>query len=318
MNNINNIYIITYMEYKMEDCNKASCNKIYVHGFWNGFVDKTDANHIEYFIRLFSHTKLAQVEITRNINEATILFESVFANSLVMLKPWKLTIGYSGEPYIIHDKYDIFLDSHITENQYVDLPLAIYYIHGNNFMPRLLAPPNREHIPDKFCCFIVSNGRCQYRNTMFHLLNQYKKVDSLGKYLNNVEEANGISYGYWTPEYMNLISSYKFIICFENSKQNTYITEKIVNPFLARIIPIYWATHHVKNVFNMDAMLFLEDESKESYIRLIERIIELDTDDTKYLEFVNRDVFTENNIKYIEEHYSYSKIAENMDKNIKF
>jgi len=35
-------------------------------------------------------------------------------------------------------------------------------------------------------------------------------------------------------------------------------------------------------------MLFLEDESVESYEKLMNEIIELDNDDAKYLEFINR------------------------------
>jgi hypothetical protein len=103
------------------------------------------------------------------------------------------------------------------------------------------------------------------------------------------------------------------MICFENSKKGTYITEKIVNPYLARIAPIYWGTHHVKNVFNSESMLFLEDESDESYSKLINRIIELDNDPAKYLEFINKQTLNSFNLEYWKNHYTIESIAKKID-----
>jgi hypothetical protein len=81
------------------------------------------------------------------------------------------------------------------------------------------------------------------------------------------------------------------MICFENTIEGVYITEKIINPFLARTIPIYFGTNYCNQVFNKDAFLYLEDESEKSYNTLLESIKELDNNDTKYLQMVNQQVF---------------------------
>ncbi len=60
-------------------------------------------------------------------------------------------------------------------------------------------------------------------------------------------------------------------------------------------------------------MLFLEDESEESITTLINRIIELDTDDEKYLEFINRPIFTEETKKFWREHYTLESIGRKID-----
>ena len=99
----------------------------------------------------------------------------------------------------------------------------------------------------------------------------------------------------------------------ENSRDDTYITEKIVNSYLTRIIPIYWGTHHVKKIFNNESMLFLEDENEESIFKLINRIIELDNNDEKYLEMINRPIFTNSNLEYFNNHYRIENIALNID-----
>ena len=103
------------------------------------------------------------------------------------------------------------------------------------------------------------------------------------------------------------------MICGENTKMTTYSTEKIANPYLAYTIPIYWGTHNITNIFNPESMLFLEDETEEAMDRLIQRIIELDTDDKKYLEFINRPVFNQHTIEYWNEHYTLEAIGKKID-----
>jgi hypothetical protein len=285
---------------------------IYVNSFWSGFVDKTDSNHIEFFENLLKNTKLKNFEITNDFKKANILFESHFGGSLTESKNWEKKIFFSGENYPIYfEKYDIILCNFKTHNNIIDLPLFLYYIHGNNFMNRLLNRHIINTVPQKFCCFIVSNGGCQVRNKMFEMLSYYKKVDSLGKFNNNAGYV--IQYDYWTNEYLKELSKYKFIICFENSKNGTYITEKIANGYLANIIPIYWSTQHIKNIFNEDSMLFLEDENNhQCYIDICNRVVELDNDDSKYLEFINRPIINKNT-NYLSKEYSIDTICKNID-----
>jgi hypothetical protein len=133
----------------------------------------------------------------------------------------------------------------------------------------------------------------------------------MGRYANNIGQP--VPYPYWTEQYFDIIASHKFMICGENTKMTTYSTEKIANPYIAKTIPIYWGTHNVKNIFNKESMLFLEDETEDALTRLLERIIELDSDDAMYLEFVNRPVFTELNSNYWNEHYTIEALASKID-----
>jgi hypothetical protein len=133
----------------------------------------------------------------------------------------------------------------------------------------------------------------------------------MGGYANNT--GYKINSPYWSKEYLNIIGNHKFMICCENTKMETYSTEKIVNPYLARTIPIYWGSNNIKNIFNIDSMLFLEDETEESFEKLINKIIELDNDDQKYLEFVNRPIFTDQTINFWNENYSIDSLAKKID-----
>ena len=287
---------------------------IYPCHWWPGFIEKRDANHIGFFELLFLRTKLRNFEITNDINKANVLLDSGNPDDTIRnYKKWKYKFNFVGEPVLPDaNKYDVVLTSVNNVHNIVDLPLVIMYIHCNNLLPRLINRPTIERISDNFCSFIVTNHKCQTRNKMFELLNKYKKVNSMGRFANNVGYI--VEYPYWSNEYFNLIGNHKFMICGENTKMETYSTEKIANPYIARTIPIYWGTHNIKNIFNPDSMLFLEDEREESFEKLINRVIELDNDNDKYLEFINRPIFTEDNIKFWNENYMLDSIGRKIDK----
>lgn len=87
----------------------------------------------------------------------------------------------------------------------------------------------------KFCAFVASNhGDKEYlfRNTIFDKLCEYKKVDSGGKWKNNI--------GKIVHNKIEWLKDYKFNLCYENSSYPGYLTEKIFDAFAAGCIPIYW------------------------------------------------------------------------------
>ena len=284
---------------------------IYFHNWWPGFLTKKDANNVGFFEKLLVHTKLKNYQITNDLNIANVLIEAGKPVDGLINNNWKIKINFIGEPvFPDYDKYDILLTGVNRINNIVDLPLSVMYIHGNNFL-NTLEKRQINRAPSQFCSFIVSNPKCETRNKMFHMLNRYKKVNSAGRHLNNMGKTLP---GTWSSSnHFEFISQHKFMICFENTKMETYSTEKIVNAYLGNTIPIYWASEHIKNIFNEESMLFLEDETEESFNKLIDKIIELDTNDEKYMEFINRPVFNEKNKEYWKEHYILEKLGEKID-----
>tara|TARA_Y100000768_G_C23990747_1_gene692556 strand:- start:1374 stop:2249 length:876 start_codon:yes stop_codon:yes gene_type:complete len=285
---------------------------IYFHNWWSGFFTKKDANNIGFFEKLLVHTKLKNYQITNDLKIANVIIEAGKPEDGLINRNWNIKINFIGEPvFPDYEKYDIVLTGVNRINNIVDLPLSVIYIHGNDFLNTL---ENRQIniVPSQFCSFIVSNPKCETRNKMFHMLNKYKKVNSAGRYLNNIGRNLP---GTWSSlNHLKFINQHKFMICFENTKMETYSTEKIVNAYLGNTIPIYWASENIKNIFNEDSMLFLEDETEESFNKLIKKIIELDTNDEKYMEFINRPVFNEKNKEYWKEHYILEKLGEKIDK----
>jgi len=135
----------------------------------------------------------------------------------------------------------------------------------------------------------VSNPRCQERKKIFERLSKYKKIDSYGKFLNNM--GYDVLPGFDTKEFLDVVGQYKFIVTFENSQKGYYITEKICHGYLAHTIPIYWGSANIEKYFNVDSMVYIRNYDKDVE-RAIERIIELDNDDAKWLQCANQNPFS--------------------------
>ncbi len=105
----------------------------------------------------------------------------------------------------------------------------------------------------KFCCMVVSNDRCTYRNLFFERLSKINHVDSGGKYKNNV--------GGPVNDKNEFLKEYKFTLAFENSSYPGYTTEKILQAKKAGCIPIYWGNPLVAKDFNPESFINIQDFS---------------------------------------------------------
>jgi Glycosyltransferase family 10 (fucosyltransferase) C-term len=65
-----------------------------------------------------------------------------------------------------------------------------------------------------------------------------------------------------------------FHVAVENTKQTNYFTEKIIDPFLTKTIPIYWGCPNIGNFFNKDGFITFNDE--EELIKIINNLTEKD------------------------------------------
>lgn len=50
-----------------------------------------------------------------------------------------------------------------------------------------------------------------------------------------------------------------FSICLENSKEQNYFTEKIIDCLRSKVIPIYWGCPNIDDYFNMDGIIVVEN-----------------------------------------------------------
>lgn len=168
------------------------------------------------------------------------------------------------------------------EDRYLRFPFFLTY---NGCWEQLDALQTKIITPDlaqrKFCNFVYSNGQQAdpLREYFFHRLCQYKKVDSAGRYLNNMG-------GKTVKDKLDFIGQYKFTIAFENSAVSGYTTEKIVDPMRVNSMPIYYGDPNVGVDFNSES--FIQLKSKEEVDAIINEIIRLDRDNEAYLEKLSR------------------------------
>ncbi|HEY1663618.1 MAG TPA: glycosyltransferase family 10 [Verrucomicrobiae bacterium] len=142
----------------------------------------------------------------------------------------------------------------------------------------------------KFCSFVVSGyhrRKNHNRVAFFEKLSKYRRVDSGGRKFNNI--GGPIPGGKLGK--IEFLRPYKFNIAYENRSLPGYTTEKIFEPMVARCLPIYWGDPDIAEHFNPRSFLNRADFPSEE--ALIEKIIELDNDDAKYLEYLRQPYFYE-------------------------
>jgi hypothetical protein len=122
-------------------------------------------------------------------------------------------------------------------------------------------------------CSTVFSSPYDSRFNMVNLLNNYKQVDCYGKIHNN-KLPDGEKYK------MDVISNYKFNICFENSLYPGYFTEKLLHAKIAGCIPIYYSDKSYSTDFNTKCCINLIDFENE--YELIEYIKKVDSDSSLY------------------------------------
>ena len=86
------------------------------------------------------------------------------------------------------------------------------------------------------------------------------------------------------------LNKYRFTLTFENSSTEGYATEKIMDAFLGRTVPLYWGDLRLKREgFNPGAFLnYFETPGDD---RFIARIKEVDETKQAYLDMLSTPVF---------------------------
>ena len=252
--------------------------KIDFSDFWGGF-DKTD----NYFYNLLKEE--FDIEISNNPD---VLFFSVFGNQHQSYQCKKVFYtGENVEPPLGYCDYSFSFD-YLDDVRNYRLPH--YLLYDGYYELARTKVIEESMVNRKFCNFVASNGNCNERNSFVQELSKYKKVDSGGRFMNNI--------GYAVPDKRKFQSEYKFSVAFENNAYRPqhpgYTTEKIMEPMTVNSIPIYWGNPLINKEFNQKSFVNFYDFNDIN--KMIEYIIELDKDDNKYLEMLNQPWFVDYNI----------------------
>ena len=91
----------------------------------------------------------------------------------------------------------------------------------------------------------------------------------------------------------------------ENSNGDGYISEKIIESFLAGTIPIYYGDYMVDEYINPKAYILINSQKDE--LKKIEYIKKIDNDNNLYKYILSQDIFLHNKINNIIEIYEEEK-----------
>lgn len=136
----------------------------------------------------------------------------------------------------------------------------------------------------KFCNFLYTNANAHpMRDALFYKLSEYKRVDSLGKHLNNVAfPGTGYGNGH-ASDCIALKSPYKFSIAAENACFKGYTTEKVYTSLIAHTIPVYWGNPAILDDVNPECIV-VADNLDEA----LERVRAIDADDKLWAQMASQ------------------------------
>lgn len=248
--------------------------KIRFLDFWDGF-DGTASYYLPYQLL----KKHFNIEVTE---DADYVIYSVFGERHWSVPRRCVKIFYTGEnvaPDLNACDYAMGFEPMSCGDRYIRFPLWLEYLSDvDRMQEKHILPSDWSLAKDKpdFCSFVVTNPLNPVRNEFFEKLSAYKKVDSGGRYRNNT--------GGPVTDKLAFDRTHKFSICFENGAHVGYTTEKLVQAFAARTVPIYWGDPDVCRVFNEKAFVNVSDFADLD--AAIERVREIDADDDLYLQML--------------------------------
>lgn len=151
---------------------------------------------------------------------------------------------------------------------------------------------------EEFCNFIYSNGKGHWaRKKIFEKMNEYKKVNSLGNYLNNSQSNKINNTGDWPSiikESISIKRKYKFSIACENAIYEGYTSEKLFSSLEAHTIPIYWGNPLVEKEVNEKA--FINCHNYKDFDEVLKRVKEIDQNDELWIQMISEPWLTQNHI----------------------
>ena len=246
--------------------------KIFFNGFWEGFLEKRDPIHVDFFTKLLFDVYDEEAVITYNIDEADILVEAIFTNRFfINYKKWKASFLFTGESYYTDCK-----------NFHPSYTCIVYH----KLYPDMTFEPTKT-IKNNYVSAVISNGSINDRVAFLDKLEKRMPVVYGGSYKNNI--GGKVQGNFASDNLINFYKETKFVITMENTKIGHYITEKIINGFKAGIIPIYWGSPYVSKYFNSKRFIILEDTSDTAIDAVIDRMMNMS--DEEYFKIVNEPIF---------------------------
>jgi len=199
------------------------------------------------------------------IRENVLVSKSCFITDLCLpdiqkAKAIKRSIAWLLEPRAIHPfTYDFIEKNHKLYDFVLTYDKNLLEL-GKNF---LFYPHGRcwiQHsipiVKNKMCSIIASKKCSTIGHRMRHdVANSFKgKVDLYGNAYKEIKDTD------------EALAPYYYSVTIENSQQDYYFTEKLIDCFETKTVPIYWGCPSISKFFNTDGMIIFNDLNELSNI----------------------------------------------------
>ena len=306
--------------HKLNSLNMKSSNKLIV-SFINGSQYYSDL-FSEIFNKIFSNCTI-EYNTSNPKFESDILIDSCYGEeepTMVHYNCYKIYMkGKSKKIYNVQ-YYDLVIDSVnktlIESTKIIYMPNYAYSMYERKIHTSKDLLNTKLQNKTEFCGYLY-NTCDENRELFFNILNKYKPITVLGKCKKKIINGKcaNVTTDRWTYNddntYNDLAiekySKCKFAIIFERKNEEGYITEKIINAMLAKSIPIYYGTNKIKDHFNPDSFVYVNDFN--TFEDCIEYIKKIDNDDDLYTKYIDSPYFVGNILnKYLSNDYIIKEI----------
>lgn len=149
---------------------------------------------------------------------------------------------------------------------------------------------------NKFCSFVISEKNDSFHDTLNYkyrhdlvkeILTTNLPIDIYGHGIKLYNDYNDprikhpLEWSLDNPFGTIPFEKYKFHICIENVNSNHYFSEKIINPLLSNVTPIYYGCKNIDNYFNNNNIIKLSGDTKKDIILLGQLFQDRDKDKDK-------------------------------------
>jgi len=284
--------------------------KCHIIGKENNFInDNYDIDSYHFFKSNLARrtNKLELVET----NDCDVLFSSVYG--IKQPDCGKVKIFYNGESKqryafysnverILRD-YDYYIGFDVPTNERMfRLPywMTMFDFRESSIFSKIMKGDFKINLNDKTkdCTMIATTDFNLLRSSVVaRLFESGVKVHCPSKICKNTsmpvgrEGERGVHFFYGK---LNYLRSFKVELCFENTNEYGYVTEKLFGALMTGCIPVYWGSSFdglIENeLINMERVIILKKDlsNLEDVIEKVKRLV---NDEQYYNEFFNKPIF---------------------------
>lgn len=181
-----------------------------------------------------------------------------------------------------------YLDRYFRKTTLIWVFQKRYLNIKNKFFEKIRRKTYKAKTKTKFCAAVISNVKSsdRFRIKFINELSKYKNIDMGGKYKNNI---GGI-----IKNKIKFLSNYKFSIAMENSEGQGYISEKILDSFIAGTVPIYYGGYMIDEFINPKSYILIKNENDMQ--EKIEYIKRIDNNDILYKSILKEKLLINDNL----------------------